>query len=97
MNENIFGGIALNPYAPSGLLSNVISADAYWQQDTTCIGQIQIRVDELQGVCKEYVASDCQTEEQEQGGCLETVFKDGKLLKDYTLAEIRERVDKSLC
>lgn len=56
-----------------------------------------IRVDELQGVCKEYVASDCQTEEQEQGGCLETVFKDGKLLKDYTLAEIRERVDKSLC
>lgn len=41
MNKNIFGGIALNPYAPSGLLSNVISADAYWQQDTTCIGQIQ--------------------------------------------------------
>lgn len=27
---------------------------------------------------------------------LETVFKDGKLLKDYTLAEIRERIDGGL-
>ena len=29
-------------------------------------------------------------------GCLETVFKDGKLLKDYTLTEIRERINESL-
>lgn len=39
---------------------------------------------------------DMQTEEQEKQGCLETIFKDGELLKDYTLAEIRERVDSTL-
>lgn len=37
-----------------------------------------------------------RTISQEAFGCLETVFKDGKLLKDYTLAEIRERIDSGL-
>lgn len=44
----------------------------------------------------QYVAHDEATEIQEAFGCLETVFKDGKLLKDYTLAEIRERIDSGL-
>lgn len=44
----------------------------------------------------QYVAHDEATEIQEAFGCLETVFKDGKLLKDYTLAEIRERIDNGL-
>lgn len=43
-----------------------------------------------------YVAIDQVSEEEEKTGCLETVFKDGVLCKDYTLAEIRERVNKSL-
>lgn len=50
----------------------------------------------VEKVGDQYIAHDEVTEEQEQQGCLETVFKDGKLLKDYTLAEIRERVDSTL-
>jgi nicotinamide phosphoribosyltransferase len=48
-----------------------------------------IRVDKIDG---EYVYADCVTPEQEQGGELKTVFLDGKLLIDHTLAEIRARV-----
>lgn len=44
----------------------------------------------------QYVVHDEATEIQEAFGCLETVFKDGKLLKDYTLAEIRERIDNGI-
>lgn len=44
----------------------------------------------------QYVAHDEATEEQEASGCLETIFKDGQLLKEYTLSEIRERINKSL-
>lgn len=43
-----------------------------------------------------YIAYDMQSEEDVKKGCLETVFKDGQLLKDYTLAEIRERVNSTL-
>lgn len=43
-----------------------------------------------------YIAYDMQSEEEEKQGCLETVFKDGELLKDYTLSEIRERINESL-
>lgn len=50
----------------------------------------------VEKVGDQYIAHDEVTEEQEQQGCLETVFKDGKLLKDYTLAEIRTRVDSTL-
>ena len=34
--------------------------------------------------------------EEEQKGCLVTVFEDGRLLKDWTLAEVRENLDKSI-
>lgn len=43
-----------------------------------------------------YVAYDNQSPEQEKQGHLETIFKNGKLLKDYTLSEIRERINDSL-
>lgn len=43
-----------------------------------------------------YVAYDEQTEEQETQGCLETVFKDGKLYRDYSLSEIREKINSTL-
>lgn len=36
------------------------------------------------------------TKEQEQSGLLIPVFRDGKLLKEYTLAEIRERVKSQI-
>lgn len=50
----------------------------------------------VEKVGNQYIAHDEVTEEQEQQGCLEPIFKDGKLLKDYTLAEIRERIDSGL-
>lgn len=40
----------------------------------------------------DFVLYDMQTREQEQQGALETVFKDGKLVKEDTLANIRKRV-----
>lgn len=43
MNENIFGGITSNPYTPSGLLSNFVSANAPWGQEN--IVQIQNKWD----------------------------------------------------
>lgn len=43
-----------------------------------------------------YYAIDQVTREEEQTGCLETVFKDGKLVKEFTLAEVRANVDASL-
>lgn len=41
-----------------------------------------------------YYATDCVSKEEEQGGCLETVFEDGKLIKETSLKEIRERLWK---
>jgi len=43
-----------------------------------------------------YYAKDGVTLEEEQGGCLQTVFEDGKLLRDFTLAEVRANLDKSI-
>lgn len=48
-----------------------------------------LRVDLVDG---EYVLSDQQTEEQANGGALEVVFKDGQLLREHTLSEIRQRL-----
>ncbi|MBD5381985.1 nicotinate phosphoribosyltransferase [Clavibacter sp.] len=41
-----------------------------------------------------YYATDCVSKEKEQGGCLETVFEDGKLIKETSFKEIRERLCK---
>lgn len=48
-----------------------------------------IRVDKIGN---DYVYEDCVSEEEEQKGELKTVFLDGKLLVDHTLAEIRGRL-----
>lgn len=48
-----------------------------------------LRVDLVNG---EYTLKDQCTPEEEEGGELKTVFLDGKLLVDHTLAEIRARV-----
>lgn len=49
-----------------------------------------IRVDkDANGV---YYATDCVTKEQEKGGCLETVFENGKLVKEVSFKEIRDRI-----
>lgn len=39
-----------------------------------------------------FFATDCVSKEEETYGCLEVVFEDGKLIKEYSLAEIRERL-----
>lgn len=49
-----------------------------------------IRVDQDEN--GKYYATDCVSMEQETGGCLETVFEDGKLLKEVSMTEIRERL-----
>ena len=41
-----------------------------------------------------YYAKDCVTKEEENGGCLEVVFENGKFVKETTLSEIRERLCK---
>lgn len=43
-----------------------------------------------------YYAEDQVTPEVESGGCLETVFEDGVLKKEYTLKEIRQRINEGL-
>ena len=48
-----------------------------------------LRVDKING---EYVLKDQCTPEEETGGELKEVFRDGKLLIDYSLADIRARV-----
>lgn len=52
-----------------------------------------IRVEQEDG---KYVVYDNQTLDQEEEGCLETIFENGKLLKDYTLTEVRANVDKTI-
>ena len=43
-----------------------------------------------------YVAKDCVSEAEEMEGALEPVFINGNLVKDYSLSEIRERIDASI-
>lgn len=44
-----------------------------------------------------YRAIDQVSKELEQQGCLQTVFEDGKLIKDWTLAEVRVNLNETLC
>lgn len=41
-----------------------------------------------------YYAKDCVTKEEENNGCLEVVFEDGRFVKETTLTEIRNRLCK---
>ena len=43
-----------------------------------------------------YVAKDCVSEAEEMAGALEPVFVNGSLVRDYSLSEIRERIDASI-
>lgn len=43
-----------------------------------------------------YFAVDCVSKKDEDMGCLEPVFKDGKLMKETSISEIRERLCKTL-
>ncbi len=52
-----------------------------------------LRVDKINN---DYIVRDCVTIEEEAGGELKPVFLDGKLLVDYTLANIRETVMANL-
>lgn len=49
-----------------------------------------IRVDKDEN--GKYYATDCVSKEQEAGGCLETVFEDGKLVKEVSFSQIRKRL-----
>ena len=43
-----------------------------------------------------YVALDCVEPYEEAGGCLETVFENGKIIREFTLSEIRENINTTL-
>lgn len=43
-----------------------------------------------------YYVVDQVSEKEEQQGCLETIFLNGVLTKDYSLSEIRKRIDESI-
>lgn len=43
-----------------------------------------------------YVAKDCVSEAEEMVGALEPVFVNGNLMKNYSLSEIRERINDSI-
>lgn len=43
-----------------------------------------------------YVAKDCVSEAEEMTGALEPVFVNGNLVRDYSLQEIRERINTTL-
>jgi nicotinamide phosphoribosyltransferase len=43
-----------------------------------------------------FVLYDQQTKEQEAQGCLQTVFKDGKIVKETSIEEIRNRINAQL-
>lgn len=51
---------------------------------------------EYSQVCEKLFVATNVSKKEEQEGELDTVFEDGKLLKDWTLEEIRDNVDKSL-
>lgn len=48
------------------------------------------------GLDGKYTATDQVSIEEEKEGCLETVFEDGILKKEYSLEEIRQRIDHGL-
>lgn len=43
-----------------------------------------------------YVALDCVEPCEEAGGCLETVFENGKIVREFTLSDIRENINTTL-
>lgn len=43
-----------------------------------------------------YIAEDQVTKEQEDKSCLQTVFEDGKLVKEWSLSHIRANVNNSI-
>lgn len=45
---------------------------------------------------KKYALKECVSVEEENGGHLETVFKDGVLIKEYDLNSIRKKIDRNL-
>jgi nicotinamide phosphoribosyltransferase len=48
-----------------------------------------LRLDKINGV---YVTTDRCTPTQESGGLLEEVFRDGKILREFTFTEVRDRI-----
>lgn len=52
-----------------------------------------LRIERVDG---EYALHQCQTEEEEKKGELQLVFEDGKLIKEFNLNEIRQRLQNEL-
>lgn len=50
----------------------------------------------VQGDGNKYIAVDQVSKEIEEGGYLQTVYENGKLIKDWTLKEIRRNVNETL-
>lgn len=60
----------------------------YWDDGTKNSLKGLIKIEEENG--------NQQTKDAELQGCLKTVFVDGELVREYSLSEIRERVNSTL-
>jgi nicotinamide phosphoribosyltransferase len=59
-------------------------------------GLLRVEYEDTEFQGKQFVLYDQQTKEQEAQGCLQTVFKDGKMIKETSLEEIRQLVTQQL-
>lgn len=59
-------------------------------------GLLRVEYEDTEFQGKQFVLYDQQTKEQEAQGCLQTVFKDGQMIKETSLEEIRQLVTQQL-
>lgn len=59
-------------------------------------GLLRVEYEDTEFQGKQFVLYDQQTKEQETQGCLQTVFKDGRMIKETSLEEIRQLVTQQL-
>ena len=69
---------------PTGFVSIVSDTWDFWKVMTEYLPKLK------------YIAEDQVTKEQEDKSCLQTVFEDGKLVKEWSLRQIRDNVNNSI-
>lgn len=72
---------------PTGFVSIVSDTWDFWKVMTEYLPKLKD---------DRYIAEDQVTKEQEDKSCLQTVFEDGKLVKEWSLRQIRDNVNNSI-
>jgi len=92
-NRDVFGFAIKATYGVVNGEAREIAKDPVTDEGMKKSAKGLLRVDKVDG---KYILIDQCTPEQEAGGELKEVFRDGVLLVDQKLSEIRERINKSL-